>query len=97
LEGRDRAKRRPSFVSSNASRGVALKKAYGYDLDEANGDLRISVYDPNCPDEDDVILSVDVGDPDHPSRITYSADPNGRGFFRTKYNPSDPSAALLTT
>jgi hypothetical protein len=70
--------------------------AYGYDLDEISGDLQICVYDPNCPNDDTVTLAVNVANPDNPSRIVYSADSNGRGFFRTKYSPADPSAALLT-
>ncbi|HYT90672.1 MAG TPA: hypothetical protein VEL76_18335 [Gemmataceae bacterium] len=66
--------------------------AYGYDLDEAAGTLKILVYDPNCPDQDDVTLTVNVSDPANPSRIVYSADPKGRGFFRTRYAPGDPPA-----
>jgi hypothetical protein len=68
--------------------------AYGYNLAETTGDLRIWVYDPNCPGEDDVTLSLNVANPAAPSRISYSADPSGRGFFRTRFVPADPSAAL---
>jgi hypothetical protein len=68
--------------------------AYGYDLDEGAGDLKVLVYDPNNPDDDGVTLAVNLADPDHPSRVTFSADPDGRGFFRTAYTPADPSAAL---
>jgi hypothetical protein len=70
--------------------------AYGYDLNENNGDLTIFVYDPNCPDADDVTLALNVADADQPSRVTFSADPAGRGFFRTVYTAADPRAALAT-
>ena len=70
--------------------------AYGYDLDEATGDLRILVYDPNNPDADDVTLAVNLADPNNPSPVTFSADPAGRGFFRTVYTAADPSSALAT-
>ena len=70
--------------------------AYGDDLSEDTGDLRILGYDPNCPNENDVTLSVNIADPDNPSHISYSADSNGRGFFRTAYDPADPSEAMAT-
>jgi hypothetical protein len=68
--------------------------AYGYELDEDSGDLKVSVYDPNCPDVDDVTLAVNVSDPANPSRVAYSADPAGRGFFRTPYTAADPADVL---
>ena len=68
--------------------------AYGYDLDEDSGDLKVLVYDPNGPDDDEVTLSVNLADPDNPSRVIFSADPAGRGFFRTNYAPADPSEGL---
>jgi hypothetical protein len=68
--------------------------AYGYDLDEGSGDLRVLVYDPNCPGEDEVRLALNIANPAAPSRISYSADASGRGFFRTRYAPADPSPAL---
>ena len=68
--------------------------AYGYDLDEASGKLTVYVYDPNEPGNDNVTLAVNIADSDNPSAIAYSADPAGRGFFRTLYTPADPAAAL---
>ena len=70
--------------------------AYGYDFDENSGDLSVRVYDPNCPDIDQVIAALNLADRNNPSRLTYSADPAGRGFFRTSYAPADPSDALMT-
>jgi hypothetical protein len=64
--------------------------AYGYDLNEDSGDLNILVYDPNAPNADDVTLSVNLADRNNPSRISFSSDPAGRGFFRTRYSPTDP-------
>ncbi len=68
--------------------------AYGYDLDEDAGALKVLVYDPNNPDQDDVTLSVNLADADNPSRVTFSADPDGRGFFRTPYSAADPGGFL---
>ncbi len=68
--------------------------AYGYDLDPDTGDLTIQVYDPNCPNEDTVTLSLNMANPNKPSPITMSSDPAGRGFFRTSYSARDPAAAL---
>jgi hypothetical protein len=59
--------------------------AYGYKLDEATNDLRVFVYDPNWPDHDEITLSVNIADPASPSSVSYSVDPDGRGFFHTKY------------
>src|SRR5438067_6999475 len=68
--------------------------AYGYDLDEGTGQLTVHAYDPNEPGDDNVTLAVNIADPANPSAISYSADPAGRGFFRTPYTPADPTAAL---
>jgi hypothetical protein len=70
--------------------------AYGYDLDESSGDLQVLVYDPNCQDIDGVSLALSLADRNKPSRVSYSADPAGRGFFRTAYAPADPRSALAT-
>jgi hypothetical protein len=66
--------------------------AYGYDLNEESGDLQVFIYDPNWPGRDDVTLSLNVADRANPSPVTYSVDPAGRGFFRTKYTSSVPPA-----
>jgi hypothetical protein len=68
--------------------------AYGYDLNQQSGDLRILVYDPNNPGDDEVTLALNMAYPNMPSRITFSADPAGRGFFRSRYAPADPRPAL---
>jgi hypothetical protein len=68
--------------------------AYGYDFNEDNGDLTIFVYDPNCPNADDVTLSLNLADRNNPSRIVLSSDAAGRGFFRTRYSAADPSEAI---
>jgi hypothetical protein len=68
--------------------------AYGYDLDEGSGQLTVYVYDPNEPGKDNVTLSLNLADPANPSAIGYSADPKGRGFFRTPYSPADPTDAV---
>jgi hypothetical protein len=58
--------------------------AYGYDLDEGAGALRVWVYDPNYPGEDDISLALNVVAP--PSvPLTYSTGSRVRGFFYTRY------------
>ena len=65
--------------------------AYAYELDEGNGDLEVRVYDPNCPDEDDVTLSLNISGSGQNAKIDYSADARARGFFRSRYQPTRPS------
>lgn len=65
--------------------------AYHYDLDSDTGALRIGVYDPNCPDQDDIALSLNVN---QPGPIAYSTGETVRGFFQTAYKPADIAAAL---
>jgi hypothetical protein len=67
--------------------------AWGYDL---NGDdLTLHLYDPNHHDED-VTLSLNIGNPTHTTPITYSSKGGGDGtifmFFHTNYVFSDPSS-----
>lgn len=69
--------------------------AYAYDLDDDNH-LTLHLYDPNTapPSADDVRLSLDLSNPTHTTPITHNVNIGGdiRGFFRTKYVFSDPSA-----
>jgi hypothetical protein len=71
--------------------------AYGYDHNENTGDLQVLVYDPNNPDDDGVTLSLNLAAANAPSRLVFSADRAGRGFFRTKYAVADPAPALAGT
>jgi hypothetical protein len=71
--------------------------AYGYDFNDDSGDLSILVYDPNRPNADDATLSLNLADRANPSRVTFSSNPAGRGFFPTIYSTGDPTAALAAT
>jgi hypothetical protein len=66
--------------------------AYGYD--RAGSEITFRVYDPNQHDDDSVTISLDTGDPGHPTPIVsnVSSDPI-RGFFHVDYSYTDPSAA----
>ena len=56
--------------------------AYGYDL---NGyDLALRIYDPNCPDDDTVTLTINLYDPTHTKEVTCSGN-KVFSFFRTDY------------
>jgi hypothetical protein len=62
--------------------------AYGYELDDPGRRLRIHVYDPTYPDNDDLSLAVDVADPTGPSPLVYPHGESFRGFFRTRFRPA---------
>ncbi len=57
--------------------------AYGYSLH--GDDLAINVYDPNHPDNDNLTLSLNLGDPQHATPVLYSSSEPVYGFFRTNY------------
>ena len=65
--------------------------AYGYHLDEPTNDLAICVYDPNHPDQDDLVLSLSLADPTRRTPMVYSNGETFRGFFHTRYRPADCS------
>jgi hypothetical protein len=67
--------------------------AYGYEGDAATGAVRIWVYDPNYPDDDEVTLFVNVGE-SPPTPVTYSTGSRVRGFFLTRYRGT-PSLAKM--
>jgi hypothetical protein len=63
--------------------------AYGYDLD--GSDLKVSLYDPNYPDRDDICLQVSLGNPSAPTPVTYT--PSSESvvcFFHTPYTAATP-------
>jgi hypothetical protein len=66
--------------------------AYGYDLDGAALTLRL--YDPNHPDDDQVTMSLEVGDPTRATRVRYSDGSTVWCFFPTPYRFKDPGIAL---
>ena len=66
--------------------------AWGYDLDGAALTLRL--YDPNHPDDDQVTMSLQVGDPARATPVRYSDGSPTWCFFRTPYWYKDPSPAL---
>jgi len=61
--------------------------AYGYELD--GNDLQIFVYDPNLADDDWVAITLNIGDPQHTTLVSYSSPPGGDGhiwcFFPVGY------------
>jgi hypothetical protein len=84
------------LITTHSLNPVNLSKnhqvlAYRYELDTDTGDLHISVYDPNCPNQDDLVLSLNVN---QPGPIAYSTGETVRGFFQTAYKPADIAAAL---
>lgn len=64
--------------------------AYGYSLN--GNDLTIDVYDPNYPGNDSVTISLNIGDPQHTTDVTYSTGETMYCFFRPGYNYVEPPA-----
>jgi hypothetical protein len=51
--------------------------AYGYDL---NGtDLQLLVYDPNDPNNDGLVIRLNIADPQHTTPVSYTRTPGGDG------------------
>ena len=68
--------------------------AWGYDLN--GNDLTLHLYDPNNHDNDNVTMSLNIGDPAHTTTVTYSPS-DGMDpfcFFRTDYAFADPSSLV---
>ncbi len=68
--------------------------AYGYELDDH--DLQIFVYDPNVPDDDWIVITLNIGDPQHTTPVGYSATVGGDQtiwcFFHVGYTFWSPPA-----
>lgn len=73
--------------------------AYGYTLD--GDDLQIFVYDPNHPDNDDVVIALNISNPEGTTFIRYLAngiqDSADRTFcfFRTPYDYKTPPPGAI--
>ena len=67
--------------------------AYGYDLE--GDDLTIHLYDPDCPNNDAVAMSLSLGNPHQATPVSYSPvyDPEHPVicFFHTEYQYRNPS------
>ena len=66
--------------------------AYGYEVDDATGAMRITVYDPDRPDQE-VLLSAE---PSHPYLESSASDEPWRGCFVQDYLPERPPYVDLT-
>ncbi len=66
--------------------------AWGYDLD--GGRLALRIYDPNWPGDDEVTLTLDIGDP-HGESVPVYSKPDGPvfAFFRAPYRFRAPAAS----
>jgi len=69
--------------------------AYGYDWNEDTGDVRLYIYDPNHPGDDNLSLDFNVRLPLSEVRITCTSGERVRGFFRTVYRPPGPLGLKL--
>jgi hypothetical protein len=65
--------------------------AYGYDLDTSTTQVRVQVYDPNYPNDDDIWLKFGLLGP-----VTYSTGSCVRGFFCNRYRGRPTLAAIRT-
>ncbi|MED4228240.1 hypothetical protein [Neobacillus cucumis] len=65
--------------------------AYGYDLNES--ELSIYIYDPNFPNDDQVTLSLNIGNPESSTKFFHSKSSETiYSFFRTHYKFISPLA-----
>lgn len=63
--------------------------AYGYDLDDATGEVTVHIYDPNYPGDDTCTLTFNTADPDTARPVVHSCEgPSVRGVFFTEYRPT---------
>ena len=63
--------------------------AYGYDLNENN--LSLHIYDPNFPNDDQVTISLNIGNPEFTTSVYHSKSPELiYCFFRTDYKFKRP-------
>jgi hypothetical protein len=62
--------------------------AWGYDL--VGSDLTIFVYDPNFPNNDNITVSLNIGNPVATTTMTYSTGQPLYAFFRPDYVPRRP-------
>ncbi len=61
--------------------------AYGYDLEETTGEVKLHIYDPNHPGADDAALTFGLRNPDGVQRIVHSCEGAAvRGIFLTRYS-----------
>ena len=66
--------------------------AYRYERN--NDDMRLWVYDPNRPLEDNVFLNFSMEHPTSPTPINFvNGSKDVRAFFRVSYKPSQPPGA----
>jgi hypothetical protein len=74
--------------------------AYGYELDL--GELRIFVYDPNSEDDDTIVISLNISDPQHTTPVSFTGTLGSRTdgriwcFFHTGYSYWPPPGASVT-
>jgi hypothetical protein len=62
---------------------------YGYDFDEASGEVTIHIYDPNYPGDDTCGVRFQTADPDAGRMVDHSCEgPSVRGVFYTEYRPT---------
>ena len=69
--------------------------AYGYELD--GDDLRILIYDPNCKDNNDVAIELNISHPQNTTAVRSTCQ--GRDvycFFRPNYTFVTPPTDLIT-
>lgn len=65
---------------------------YGYELDGT--DLKIRLYDPNDPSDDNVTMSLSIAQPEQTTLVTNSAVPTVWCFFRPVYTFSFPPGGI---
>jgi hypothetical protein len=60
--------------------------ATGYRLDDSTGQVTINIYDPNYPNDDNVTISITLGQKDSKLSANHSKGTPLRGFFHWPYD-----------
>jgi hypothetical protein len=93
--------RPPGLIQTKSADPLQIGKnhqvlAYGYDLN--GNDLRIKIYDPNHPRDDNVTLSLNIGNPYNTTDVVHSRHTAPRDvfcFFRPTYVYREPPRSVV--
>jgi hypothetical protein len=82
------------LVSANPMDIGKNHQVLAYDYQLSNTSVSLAVYDPNQADRDDVVITLELGDPTRPVRLSMAPDTSAVAglvsFFKVAYSPKRP-------